>query len=783
MVVNGINSKQMKNIRYIYILISFVVMSCSDNLSQKTGLLTLHQFQAELGDLVMSRSHLEDGRQVIWDEGDQIGVFSDVQETVIPFDFKNYTTEGGLFDGEEVEGNVFYACYPYSGEHNGSIVQMALSPVFSYQPNSYSRQCPMVAQSSGNKLLFKQTCGIIRLSLKGKMRIVEIELKGNNGELLAGTGAIDISESDPEFKISECASDISKNIIMTGFNVELSDDSVTDFYFIVPVITFSKGLTFTLSGWDNSTGVEQHRIITKRTDKVIKISRAVIKSFAAVDTDDLVQEEPQSLREIFMALYNATNGKHWKNNEGWGSDLPVSEWYGVYVRGDGAYRLALEDNNLSGYIPTDICHLPLYQLNLSNNKLSGSIPEEIGLLNKLVSLNLSYNQLVGEIPNGLKDLDALKTLYLQNNNLSGEIPHDIGMMPNLQTLSLRYNDFSTTTLKTDTTDFNRLSRLLVCLPQNNNSFRLFIDSNNDKTENIRPDGTFEMIQQSDHKSAVDLIIIGEGFDDLENSVGGTAEYWMRRVANNYFLIDPLHKMKKYFNVYLLYVHSTEKGVSFGDDYRNSKFKYLQTKYNSSMASINMASCYDYIKDKIGFNDERLKKAHVVVVVNSCHNALSGGICLYYPSFRLDAAMTSMALIPIRASSFEELLWHESIGHGIGLLADEYGGADSGAPNSVDANANVDFIGDPAKIKWSQFIEDRTHYSGDDEVGVFEGGKGFNKGVFRPTEKSIMNSGMLRVLRFNPPSRKAIYDRIMSVLNDDLNWCSTYEDFRDFDLKE
>ena len=48
-----------------------------------------------------------------------------------------------------------------------------------------------------------------------------------------------------------------------------------------------------------------------------------------------------------VALYDATNGDHWKNNSNWLFD-PVSTWYGITLQGDRVYVINLYDNGLEG---------------------------------------------------------------------------------------------------------------------------------------------------------------------------------------------------------------------------------------------------------------------------------------------------------------------------------------------------------------------------------------------------------------------------------------------------
>ena len=172
----------------------------------------------------------------------------------------------------------------------------------------------------------------------------------------------------------------------------------------------------------------------------------MIKTFTGLDTDAILKEEADEImreRQALMDLYNSTDGANWKNNENWGSDKPLSEWYGVWTDRGHVYNLDLNDNGLKGSIPESIDLLTyLRYLRLSNNQLSGSIPESIGNLVNLESLSFYRNQLSGSIPESIGNLASLEYLSLYNNQLSGSIPETIGNLVNLEYLLLYRNQLS-----------------------------------------------------------------------------------------------------------------------------------------------------------------------------------------------------------------------------------------------------------------------------------------------------------------------------------------------------
>ena len=122
-------------------------------------------------------------------------------------------------------------------------------------------------------------------------------------------------------------------------------------------------------------------------------------------------------REALVALYNATDGPGWDDDENWLTDAPLDDWRGVEIDDNGRVtELALYENELSGEIPPELGSLAnLVKLELSKNELSGEIPPELGSLANLERLYLWGNQLSGEIPPELGSLSFLERLYLGEN--------------------------------------------------------------------------------------------------------------------------------------------------------------------------------------------------------------------------------------------------------------------------------------------------------------------------------------------------------------------------------
>lgn len=270
---------------------------------------------------VKSRTQLS-GNAVIWEQSDAIGIFSNTTAEAVRYDLTEIQGDEARFESETgVSGEEFYAFYPYSAQSavDGTKISYRLTDGQDYRAGSFDTgDCPMVAKSTNSDFRFLQTCGIIRLRLTGTMAVSAIRLQGNNGEALAGDGTIDVASDAPVFTIDGNGDKQTTIQLRTSANVQLSELSVTEFYFVVAPQTLTQGITVDITGTIN--GKEQ--TIRKQTQKSITVTRSVISSFAAVDTDAELEPEGPTDRDILIALYDATNGDNWTDNTNWCTDAP-----------------------------------------------------------------------------------------------------------------------------------------------------------------------------------------------------------------------------------------------------------------------------------------------------------------------------------------------------------------------------------------------------------------------------------------------------------------------------
>ena len=197
----------------------------------------------------------------------------------------------------------------------------------------------------------------------------------------------------------------------------------------------------------------------------VSLAGAPLREFSYVDTDLCAPSEPWfqawlnaipsqrgtgaecaplSDREILVALYEATDGTNWENDDNWLTNAPLSDWHGVETDASGRVsRLDLADNDLTGPIPPVLGSLSgLVRLSLDENNLRGPIPATLGGLAWLTMLKIDESRLTGSIPPELGNLGRLERLYLDENDLTGPIPPELGNLTQLTLLRLDDNDLT-----------------------------------------------------------------------------------------------------------------------------------------------------------------------------------------------------------------------------------------------------------------------------------------------------------------------------------------------------
>ncbi len=505
------------------------------------------------------------------------------------------------------------------------------------------------------------------------------------------------------------------------------------------------------------------------------------------------------------------------------------------------WQLDLPSNRLSGPIPEafsemesletvllgNTTHLSGFDFELECNNFT-RLPQSMGKLDRMYTLWMSATGLEGPLPDGFYDCDILQNIQLgtcmttagYKNRLGelserwgempylycvwaydagfeGSIPRSLGNAKYVEQLLLSSNNLTgnlpeeladATSLTTFTAHYNRLSgevpeRIMNCeqasgwiLDPQQKGYGLTFDLY-ESTDYSR-DGMVHELQRATKGKGIDLVLLGDAFGDTELA-DGTYERTMRQVADLFFAQEPYASFRDYFNVYIVDV------VSGNNRYAPGAKRALSTSFGSgTYISGDDAKCFEYAQKAVG--EARMDEVLVVVTLNRKYYA---GTCyMYHPDEGQGdyGNGPAIAYFPLGtdADMFRGLVQHEAGGHGFAKLDDEYDYGYTVNQSFVDERTkmfdwgwwpNIDFTDNPETVKWARFLSDGRY--ADEGLGVFEGGATYGKGVWRPTENSIMryNTGT-----YNAPSREAIYKRI-NKLAYGAEWQYDYEAFVEQDL--
>lgn len=327
------------------------------------------------------------------------------------------------------------------------------------------------------------------------------------------------------------------------------------------------------------------------------------------------------------------------------------------------------------------------------------------------------------------------------------------------------------------------------------------------------DGKVTQLQKHTIGKGIPIVIMGDGFVDKDIREGKYREA-TNKAFESLFSRHPLKSLRDYFDVYEVTAVSENDFSAYWANHEDSTFN---TAFNVGVAKetdggliVSELTPGDGLKIREyaqkAIDGDRIDDATIIVVVNDFSTE---GVTTYstYP-----ATSEYMEVPKGRAIAYVNLMefWDKSIdvgdfsrvftnvllhefGHAFAKLADEYvsderkwNNPESGKESltwwqNIGFNRNVSLDSDVTKTPWADFAADSRYDF--EKLGCYEGGYYQEKGVYRPTDNSIMNTNDLGfVFCFNVASRVMIYKRCMNLAYGD-SWTFNYEDFVKFDLEK
>ena len=291
------------------------------------------------------------------------------------------------------------------------------------------------------------------------------------------------------------------------------------------------------------------------------------------------------------------------------------------------------------------------------------------------------------------------------------------------------------------------------------------------------DGKVSQLNIASQGKGIPIVIMGDGFVDKEIADGSYSRT-MNQAMEHLFSEEPIKSLREYFNVYQ--VNAVSKRTSF--DGTSSTVFGMVPDHQTMNIDVSGSQVMKYVKKVEGIDSIH---ALAVVIMNMNINK---GVTYMMGSNKITDYSYAIALCPVidslKSEMFRSVLVHEAVGHGFAKLADEYVRSTEGSATDDDIKElkerhekfgwflNVDSEKDSTKVLWTKFIYDSEFAN--EKIGTYEGGYTYFKGIYRPSEESMMRSNDAP---FNAPSRQVIYNKVMKMA---LDKTPTYEEFVEFD---
>ncbi|MFD0382858.1 M64 family metallopeptidase [Streptomyces stramineus] len=258
-------------------------------------------------------------------------------------------------------------------------------------------------------------------------------------------------------------------------------------------------------------------------------------------------------------------------------------------------------------------------------------------------------------------------------------------------------------------------------------------------------------------STLDVVVIGDGYtaDQQDDFHADARAKWAKISA-----VEPYASYGRLFNVWAVDAVSKESGVS-GDPARGV-VRDTALRSGFFCDGIERLLCVD--TGRVESYAAKAPAADLVVVLSNSTKYGGAG----YNDVVSQVGYDGIATASSDHAKSDQVAVHE-MGHSLGKLADEYQYDEYGTytgPEPADVNTSKLTAAQltAQRKKWFRWVGEPSPDGG--PVGAFEGGGYYPKGLFRPTENSLMRTlGQ----EFNLPGREAMiagFYRHASVLSSD-----------------
>lgn len=256
----------MKRLLYLFTLL--IIAGCTDMSVNDIYNDTNEEFQAFIEDND-SRTYIDEQIRMRWTVEDRITLFrKNTYNREYMFTgktganaggFRQVSTDDDFWFGYDVAAN--YAIYPHSADTELDETELYITYNMpseqTYVENSFGLGANvMVALAENSQLMFKNVGSYLRVRLYGEsVSVSSITLTSKGSEAIAGKAKITpVMDGNPTCEMVGNGQSV-RLVCPTPVTISSDSNNPTDFWIVVPPVTFSKGFSVTVENSDGETQV------------------------------------------------------------------------------------------------------------------------------------------------------------------------------------------------------------------------------------------------------------------------------------------------------------------------------------------------------------------------------------------------------------------------------------------------------------------------------------------------------------------------------------------------
>ncbi len=224
--------------------------------------------KVEVTSELSTRTSLE-GTSVVWSEGDRLVVFASGNTTGNNFIIGDGTgTQNAVFYGvQPAGGGDFFAAYPNTATYNGaSTFTFNLPSEVQYTHGTFAPGTnPMLSgtksKSEFGSFSMKNLCGVLKLRLKGGIKVTRLELTFDRPVCGPGT----VSRGGNTLTMSGGSDSYKTITVSCGSGIQLSASEAVEFFVVIPAAEYStlNVKAYTADGNNSTKSLSQIFTITR----------------------------------------------------------------------------------------------------------------------------------------------------------------------------------------------------------------------------------------------------------------------------------------------------------------------------------------------------------------------------------------------------------------------------------------------------------------------------------------------------------------------------------------